>query len=488
MLYTSAFFVGAEINVFPTDAYGLKTPLGVEPNGSPGMMCYADSYNVLGNNWNRTYTAYEPQQIHISLTDDAKYARVQFATLGSIRYSILQYWPKRNNDHHHLYRDKIIVKGEDWVFTDGGLARRKLYLHKFKTNALDQATVYAYRVGSATGRSGKPVKWSEVYEFHTAPNTNHFSFLATGDVGTCNAVTVSHLIDLGKTHKYDFVTLAGDQAYNMEDFNGTKGDEYLNFMQDLYAQVPYLGAVGNHEGAYNFTHYKNRFNIVPFAESNFDNSMFYSINYKSLHIVSFSTEVYFSGNNDEIQTAINWLEKDLVEANRNRLERPWIILLTHHPIYCSIISSDCTTKASMIRDGITDGNNKTWGGLEKILLKHRVDIYMSGHVHNYERTYPVSNNKRVSTSYHNAPSFFQIVIGNAGQPEGPTAFGEGPFFDWSATRYGSYGFSTFKVSPSALLITHYQAHEDGTVGNIVDQFSVTKDLHHYKKGRRNCLV
>lgn len=76
--------------------------------------------------------------------------------------------------------------------------------------------------------------------------------------GTCNAVAVSHLIDLGKSHKYDFVTLAGDQAYNMEDFNGTKGDEYLNFMQDLYAQVPYLGAVGNHEGAYNFTHYKNR--------------------------------------------------------------------------------------------------------------------------------------------------------------------------------------------------------------------------------------
>lgn len=67
------------------------------------------------------------------------------------------------------------------------------------------------------------------------------------------------MIDLGKTHKYDFVTLAGDQAYNMEDFNGTKGDEYLNFMQDLYAQVPYLGAVGNHEGAYNFTHYKNRY-------------------------------------------------------------------------------------------------------------------------------------------------------------------------------------------------------------------------------------
>lgn len=104
--------------------------------------------------------------------------------------------------------------------------------------------------------------------------------------------------------------------------------------------------------------------------------MFYSINYKSLHLVSFSTEVYFSDNKDEIKTALNWLEKDLTEANKNRAERPWIILLTHHPIYCSIISSDCTTKASMIRDGIIDGNNKKWGGIENILLKHRVDIYM----------------------------------------------------------------------------------------------------------------
>lgn len=77
--------------------------------------------------------------------------------------------------------------------------------------------------------------------------------------GACNAVAVSHLIEAGKTQKYDFVTLAGDQAYNMEDFDGTKGDEYLNFMQDLFARVPYMGAVGNHEGAYNFSHYKNRY-------------------------------------------------------------------------------------------------------------------------------------------------------------------------------------------------------------------------------------
>jgi DNA repair exonuclease SbcCD nuclease subunit len=70
-------------------------------------------------------------------------------------------------------------------------------------------------------------------------------------------------MDLAKTHKYDFITLAGDQAYNMDDFNGTKGDEFLNFMQELYANLPIQTAVGNHESAYNFTHYKNRYLFFP---------------------------------------------------------------------------------------------------------------------------------------------------------------------------------------------------------------------------------
>lgn len=84
-------------------------------NGSPGFMCYADSYNALGNNWNRTYSLLEPQQLHISLTDDATHARVQFATLGEIQNSVLNYWPKKDNYVHRSLRaskNKISIKGE----------------------------------------------------------------------------------------------------------------------------------------------------------------------------------------------------------------------------------------------------------------------------------------------------------------------------------------------------------------------------------------
>lgn len=103
----------------------------------------------------------------------------------------------------------------------------------------------------------------------------------------------------------------------------------------------------------------------------------YSVNYKSLHVVSFSTEVYFTGTPDEIKTAVNWLNDDLTQANKDRAERPWIIFLTHHPIYCSIDSTDCTTKADTIKYGLVNSeNDEKLSGIEDILLKHKVDIYL----------------------------------------------------------------------------------------------------------------
>lgn len=116
----------------------------------------------------------------------------------------------------------------------------------------------------------------------------------------------------------------------------------------------------------------HRFNIVPYAESNsHDSSLFYSINYKSLHLVSFSTEVFFKGSN--VKGALAWLEADLAKANENRAERPWIIFITHHPIYCSSIgiAADCTINAGVVRNGWLSS-----GGVEEILNRHKVDIYV----------------------------------------------------------------------------------------------------------------
>jgi hypothetical protein len=106
MLIQSLLFSLAVLVV--TSATALIPRTKGEANGSPGLMCYADAYNTLNNDWNKTYTSTEPQQIQLSLTDDAQYARIQFATLGQVDLSILKYWPSKA----YSKRKAITVEGK----------------------------------------------------------------------------------------------------------------------------------------------------------------------------------------------------------------------------------------------------------------------------------------------------------------------------------------------------------------------------------------
>jgi hypothetical protein len=84
------------------------------------------------------------------------------------------------------------------------------------------------------------------------------------------------------------------------------------------------------------------------------------------------------------------------------------------------------------------------------------------------------NSTLQTKSYENAPTFFQLVIGNAGQPEGPSNFLPGDPPPWSANRFSGYGFTEFKVSLSKLELTHLSVNTDGSLGEIVDHVVVSK--------------
>lgn len=206
--------------------------------------------------------------------------------------------------------------------------------------------------------------------------------------------------------------------------------------------------------------------------------MQYSLNYKSLHLISFSTEVFFYGSPEEIQTSLHWLEKDLIKATRQRSTVPWIIIIGHRPVYCSNLSDeDCTVNAERLRFGFDKQL-----GLETLLTKYNVDLYLCGHKHNYQRTYPMRNNTLLTTSYHNPPSFFQVITGNAGNYEGPDAFDTklgSP--NWLGHQFQGYGFSTIQISPEHLDLHHYESNIDGTLGKLQDLVRVTKTTSHINK-------
>lgn len=85
-----------------------------------------------------------------------------------------------------------------------------------------------------------------------------------------------------------------------------------------------------------------------------------------------------------------------------------------------------------------------------------------------------------STSYENAPSYFQLIIGNAGNYEQNQPFqgtATDPFYTgpWSAFRYVGYGLSTVSVTQDTLSFVHWQVEKDGSRGSPIDQFTAKKD-------------
>lgn len=72
-----------------------------------------------------------------------------------------------------------------------------------------------------------------------------------------------------------------------------------------------------------------------------------------------------------------WLEEYL-STKVNRTLTPWIVTIMHAPWYNS--NSGHWMEGELMRRS-----------MEPLLYKYGVDIVMAGHVHAYERTYPVYN-------------------------------------------------------------------------------------------------
>lgn len=208
----------------------------------------------------------------------------------------------------------------------------------------------------------------------------------------------------------------------------------MNRIQDLAAVVPYMTAVGNHEIAYNFSHYLNRFSM-PTEGSKF----WYSINIAKIHFVCYSTEVYFT--NGPVAEQLEWLKQDLAEANANRDKQPWVIAFGHRPMYCSNLGNDdCTKEKSIVR-----------AGLETLFYENGVDVIIEAHEHSYERLWPVYNETVTAKNYTDPKAPVHLISGAAGCNEflgicvNPILGPRGP---WSAFRSwlpGLYGYGLLKA-------------------------------------------
>lgn len=82
------------------------------------------------------------------------------------------------------------------------------------------------------------------------------------------------------------------------------------------------------------------------------------------------TEKYPDAGKEDVEAQLQWLEKELAGATED-----WIIVGGHHPIYAD------TDKSAKER---TDMQKR----VDKILRKHKVDMYICGHIHNFQHIKP----------------------------------------------------------------------------------------------------
>lgn len=353
----------------------------------------------------------QPEQIHISPTDKNDEMTVMWSTNIHLEETHVLYG---------LSKDALTQKAEGTseiltnkvclidVFVWGFFCydEKQQRVHTVTIKGLMPKTTYYYKVGS-------PFVWSKIFNFTTLPEGNDWptKMIIFGDLGKDSPAT-PWLIKEANTGNWQAFFHNGDIAYNLESEGGKTGDVFLQQIQPISSQYPYLVSAGNHDTDSNFTNYKVRFRMP----GNTDN-MFYTYKIGKVLFVVISTEVFYEGKDRDLvkRNQIIWLENVLKEANEeeNRKERPWIIVAGHRPMYCS------TTIAEMCP------NTYIQNEFEDLFIQYGVDLVFAGHEHDYERSYPIHRGTACGfdeSVYLNPCAPIYIISGSAGNIRGQFMF------------------------------------------------------------------
>ena len=192
------------------------------------------------------------------------------------------------------------------------------------------------------------------------------------------------------------------------------------------------------------THYKARY-LMPKNPENQGTSTFYSLNIGYVHFVFINTNTFYSDLPEEERAVmLAWLKNDLKNANENRDKQPWIVALSHHPLYCSHENEtysieDCVVNTANIRFY-----------LEDIYMQNSVDLVLQGHIHKYERDGPIYNNKKIASDFDtdnmhiNARAPVYIITGNAATTEGNRDSITDSQNGWEIKQFYEYGFGVLQ--------------------------------------------
>ena len=386
---------------------------------------------------------------------------------------------------------------------------------------LEPATSYVYEVSHD---GADPVRGS----FRTAgAGRGRLRFTAFGDQGTGNAsdtestVFGAYVVDQVEQLRPDFHLHLGDLAYSNLHHGTDRGpawDRFIDNNSRSAANRPWMPALGNHEidggtGPQGYGAYLTRFQL-PGNGSSRHAGRWYAFTAGSVRVVVTDAndvcyqdggiDLYVRGYSAGAQLA--WLEDELRAARRSR-HIDWVVCVVHQLI--------CST--SLGGNGCDLGVRRAF---QPLFDRYGVDLVLSGHDHDYERTFALRGT--VPGSATAAPrvaspalseidtrkgTVYMVLGGGGAAPTGPygtdAATGdprakvivapkgsasETEEAPWSAVRDPSwpFGFACFDVDPGTvpggqtrIAVTAYRTTSPGAQGadtppQVLERFSLVR--------------
>ncbi|PUZ67580.1 hypothetical protein GQ55_3G447400 [Panicum hallii var. hallii] len=356
------------------------------------------------------------------------------------------------------------------------------YIHTSFLKELWPDALYTYRLGHRLS-DGTHI-WSKSYSFRASPYPGQDSLqrvVIFGDMGKAEVdgsdeygnyeqaslnTTKQIISDL---ENIDMVIHIGDLSYA----NGylSQWDQFTAQIEPIASTVPYMIGSGNHERDWPDTGSFYGYNDsggecgVP-AQTMFyvpaENraKFWYSTDYGMFRFCIADTEEDWRPGTVQYK----FIEHCLSSVDRQK--QPWLIFLAHRVLG---YSSASWYEIMMGSYGEPMGRE----GLQDLWQKYKVDLAVFGHIHSYERTCPIYQNRCVQDGSNHYSGRFNatthVVVGGGGASLSPFR-ATVPY--WSFFRDFDFGFVKLTAFNSSFLLFEYKKSRDG---NVYDHFTISRD-------------
>eukprot|EP01095_Lingulamoeba_sp_RSL-Kostka_P005163 TRINITY_DN16505_c0_g1_i1.p1 TRINITY_DN16505_c0_g1~~TRINITY_DN16505_c0_g1_i1.p1 ORF type:complete len:444 (-),score=79.77 TRINITY_DN16505_c0_g1_i1:106-1437(-) len=358
----------------------------------------------------------EPTHVHISYHRDTDKIVINWNEYESKYNNSMVYYGLSKTELNYQQTGEIITNfRQDLCITHR-------YIHEVILTNLKSNTQYFYMVSSDSET------YSNIFSFRTLPNyvtkenTKPLRVSVFGDLTSSSFVNITstdQLLNNTINDYHDFIIHSGDIAYNLNTNCGKQGDQFLDDVQNITANTIYLFGVGDHEREdLTYKNFKHRFIGERFlGEGDIKEWMHHDF-FWSFKVDGIATFIYINtgayidvASMPTIDKQYHYLKTTLSEVDRS--VTPYIIVVGHRSLYCTkTTDNECNSEAETLRNG---WDNKFFG-LEKLFYEYGVDVYLGGHTHHSQNTYPVYQSIATQENYTNPKATCYFVGGIGGPP------------------------------------------------------------------------